>query len=191
MHIFLCAGEPSGDLHGSNLVRALRRLKPEVACVGYGGERMEAAGCRLLHPLCQLAVMGLIRVLFHGPRFLRLLWQANRYFRHERPDAVVLIDFPGFNWWLARLAHARGIPVFYFVPPQLWAWAGWRVRKMRRSVDHVLCSLPFEESWYRERGIDAQFIGHPYFDELPRQCLDVDFVASQEAKPGTIIGLLP
>src|SRR5207302_1807357 len=125
-------------------IRALRQLDPGAECAGFGGERMEAAGCRLLYPLCQLAVMGLTRVLIHAPRFLRLLWQADRFFRQQRPDAVVLIDFPGFNWWLARRAHAYGIPVIYFVPPQIWAWASGRVRRMRRWVDHVLCSLPFE-----------------------------------------------
>jgi lipid-A-disaccharide synthase len=92
---------------------------------------------------------------------------------------------------LARRAHAHGIPVFYFVPPQLWAWAGWRVRRMRRWVDHVLCSLPFEEAWYRERGVDAHYVGHPYFDELPAQQLDAAFVSRQLAHRGKIIGLLP
>src|SRR5262249_19070833 len=106
-------------------------------------------------------------------------------------DALVLIDYPGFNFQLARLAHARGIPVFWFVPPQLWAWAGWRVRKMRRWVDHLLCSLPFEESWYRERGVPAHYLGHPYFDELGSQRLDDVFLAEQGRLPAPIIGLLP
>jgi lipid-A-disaccharide synthase len=191
MHIFLSAGEPSGDLHAANLVQALRRLDPNAECVGFGGERLEAAGCRLLYPLCGLAVMGLSRVLTNLHFFLRLLWQADRYFRHHRPDRVVLVDFPGFNWWVARRAHAHGIPVYYFVPPQLWAWAGWRVGKMRRSVDQVLCTLPFEEDWYRDRGVPARYIGHPYFDELTQQRLDEEFLALQRSRPGEIIGLLP
>jgi lipid-A-disaccharide synthase len=191
MRIFLCAGEPSGDIHASNLIRALRRLHPDVECVGYGGERMESAGCRLLYPLCRLAVMWFTRVLANAPVFLDLLSRADRYFRHQRPDAVVLIDYPGFNWWVARRAHFHGIPVFYFVPPQLWAWAGWRVRKMRRYVDHVLCSLPFEEEWYRSRGVAAHYVGHPFFDELPAQRLDEEFLTGQQARSGTIVGLLP
>src|SRR5205085_1182712 len=121
------------------------------------------------YPLCQLAVMWVLRVLANIPVFLELLSRADRIFRHQRPDAVVLIDYPGFNWWLARRAHFHGIPVFYFVPPQLWGWAGWRVNKMRRWVDHVLCSLPFEEAWYHARGVPARYVGHPYFDELPGQ----------------------
>jgi lipid-A-disaccharide synthase len=191
MRIFLCAGEPSGDLHGANLVQALRRQRPDIECVGYGGERMAAAGCRLLYPLCNLAVMWFARVVAQAPVFLSLLSRADRFFCHERPDAVVLIDYPGFNWWLARRAHFHGIPVFYFVPPQLWGWAGWRVRKMQRWVDHVLCALPFEEPWYRLRGVSASYVGHPYFDELPQQQLDPAFLAEQQAQPGPIIGLLP
>jgi lipid-A-disaccharide synthase len=191
MRIFLCAGEPSGDLHGANLVRALRRRCPDVECVGFGGERMEAAGCRLLYPLCRLAVMWFLRVLANAHVFLGLLSRADRYFRHHRPDAVILIDYPGFNWWLARRAHFHGIPVFYFVPPQLWAWAGWRVEKMRRWVNHVLCSLPFEKGWYEERGVRAHYVGHPYFDELPAQRLDAAFTAGQRARPGPVVGLLP
>jgi lipid-A-disaccharide synthase len=191
MRIFLCAGEPSGDLHGANLIRELRARRPDVECVGFGGERMEAAGCRLLYPLCRLAVMWFLRVLANAHVFLNLLSRADRFFRHHRPDAVILIDYPGFNWWLARRAHFHGIPVFYFVPPQLWAWAGWRVEKMRRWVDHVLCTLPFEQAWYEERGVAAHYVGHPYFDEVRTQRLDEDFLEEQRARPGTILGLLP
>jgi lipid-A-disaccharide synthase len=191
MRIFICAGEPSGDIHGANLVRHLRRLDPTVQCVGFGGDNMEAAGCRLLYPLVRLAVMWFVRVLANAPIFLHLLSRADRYFRQQRPDAVVLIDYPGFNWWLARRAHFHGIPVFYFVPPQLWGWAGWRIQKMRRWVDHVLCSLPFEEKWYRDRGVQAQYVGHPFFDELPRQQLDGAFLDMQKDRGRTIVAILP
>jgi lipid-A-disaccharide synthase len=191
MRIFICAGEPSGDLHGANLVRTLRQLRPDVECVGFGGESMEAAGCRLLYPLCRLAVMWFARVLANAHVFLDLLSRADRFFRHHRPDAVVLIDYPGFNWWLARRAHFHGIPVFYFVPPQLWGWAGWRVGKMRRLVDHVLCTLPFEQAWYADRGVAAHYVGHPYFDELAAQRLDQSFVAGERARPGPVVALLP
>lgn len=191
MHLFVSAGEPSGDLHGANLIRRLRLLRPDVQCVGFGGERMAAAGCRLLYPLCRLAVMGVVRVLRQAPAFVRLLGQADRYFRLQRPEAVVLIDYPGFHWWLARRAKAHGIPVYYFVPPQLWAWAGWRARKMRRWVDHVLCTLPFEPAWYAARGVAAQYVGHPYFDELATQRLDAAFVAAEQARSGPVVAVLP
>src|SRR5207253_3018308 len=125
------------------------------------------------------------------PRFVGYLRLADRHFREQKPDTVVLIDYPGFNWWVARRARAYGIPVFYFVPPQLWGWASWRVKKMRRLVDHVLCTLPFEEEWYHARGVPARCIGHPYFDELAEQQLNAAFVDEQQDRSGTVIGLLP
>lgn len=191
MRIFFSVGEPSGDVHGGNLIRALQQLHKDIECVGFGGDRMAKAGCNHLFPLCNHAVMGFTQVLARMPKFASLIRQADVYFRRQRPDAVVLIDNPGFNWWIARRAHRHGIPVFYFVPPQLWAWAGWRVKKMRQLVDHVLCALPFEEQWYRERGVTAEYVGHPFFDEVPRQQLDPAFMEAQRHQGGTIIGLLP
>ncbi len=191
MRLFLSAGEPSGDLHGANLIHALKQRQPNLEVLGFGGERMAAAGCRLAFPLCDMALVGLFRVLANVPKFWRILGLAERVFVEQRPDAVVLIDFPGFHWWLARRAHAHGIPVVYFVPPQLWAWGSWRVRKMRRLIDRVLCTLPFEPEWYRQRHVAAEYIGHPYFDELREQHLDNAFIAAQREQPGTILGLLP
>lgn len=192
MTIFFSVGEPSGDLHGANLIRELRRRAGgPVRCVGYGGPRMSAEGAELHFELTQLAVMGFLRVIGMLPRFLRLAWRAERYFRDERPDAVVLIDFPGFNWHIARAAKKHGIPVFYYGTPQLWAWASWRVRKLRRDVDHALCKLPFEEAWLRERGCNATYVGHPYFDELRARRLDDAFVAEQRGERGPLVTLLP
>jgi lipid-A-disaccharide synthase len=191
MRLFISAGEPSGDLHGANLIGFLRKLAPGTGCHGFGGDRMRAAGCELIYPLCDLALVGVFKVLGSVPRFYRILNLADEHFRAHRPDAVVLIDYPGFHWWLARRAKAHGIPVLYFVPPQLWAWGGWRIRKMQRLVDHVLCTLPFEQPWYQSRGVAAHYIGHPYFDELRQQSLDPDFVAEQRSRPNPIIALLP
>jgi lipid-A-disaccharide synthase len=192
MRIFLSAGEPSGDLHAANLIRALRRRWPDAEFVGYGGPRMEQAGMTLLFSLVDMAVMWFLRVLLNLKTFIRLIDDADRYFRDERPDAVVLIDYPGFNWWIARKAKARGIPVFYYVPPQIWAWAGWRVKKVRKYIDHVLCSLPFEPAWYHARGVPhAVFVGHPYFDELAERPIDTDFVESERARGGPIVAILP
>lgn len=191
LRIFFSVGEPSGDLHGANLIRALQARCPEVECVGYGGPLMAAAGCRLHYDLTTLAVMWILRALLNLHRFLHLASLADRCFRHQRPDAVVLIDYPGFNWWIARRAKAHGIPVFYYTPPQIWAWASWRVKKMRRFVDHVLCSLPFEEDWFRGHGCNATFVGHPYFDEVRQQRLDSDFVKRLRARPGPLVVILP
>jgi lipid-A-disaccharide synthase len=191
MKIFFSVGEPSGDLHGANLIRALRARRPELECVGYGGPLMAAAGCRLHADLTALAVMWILRVLANLHKFLHLASLADRYFRHQRPDAVVLIDYPGFNWWIARRAKAHGIPVFYYAPPQIWAWASWRVKKMRRFVDHVLCALPFEQEWFSRRGCHAVFVGHPYFDEVRYHPLDADFVERMRSGRGPLVTILP
>jgi lipid-A-disaccharide synthase len=189
--IFFSAGEPSGDLHGANLIRRLRERCPDIQTVGYGGPKMAQAGCRLHADLTALAVMWIARVLVNLHKFWDLASRADRYFRHHRPDAVVLIDYPGFNWWIARRAKAHGIPVFYYIPPQIWAWARWRVKKMRRLADHVLCSLPFEEEWLRERGCNATFVGHPFFDEVRQYQYDQEFLEAEGKKPGPLVAILP
>ena len=191
MKIFFSVGEPSGDIHGANLIKDLRKRMPDVECVGYGGPIMEAAGCRLHADLTELAVMWIVAAVMNVHRFLRLLLEANRYFRIHKPDAVVMIDFPGFNWWIARRAKAHGIPVIYYGTPQLWAWAGWRVKKMRKFVDHILCKLPFEPKWYAERGCQATYLGHPFFDEIERYQLDAEFMAEQAAQSGPLVTILP
>ncbi|MBX9582833.1 MAG: lipid-A-disaccharide synthase, partial [Gemmataceae bacterium] len=191
MHLFVSAGEPSGDLHGANLVRALKARDPGVRVTGFGGDRMAAAGADLLYPLTELAVMGVRRVVRNIRTFVRLGNQARQHFEAERPDAVVLIDYPGFHFALAKRAKALGIPVYFFVPPQLWAWAGWRVRKVRRYFAGVLTALPFEDDWFRARGVHTHYVGHPYFDELAAQRPDPAFLADQRARPGRVIGLLP
>jgi lipid-A-disaccharide synthase len=191
MHLFISAGEPSGDLHAGNLLRALRERDPSLTCAGFGGPKLAAAGADLLFQLTDLPVMMITRVVRSLRTFLRVIRTADDYFRDHRPDAVVLIDYPGLHWRLAMKARARGIPVFYFVPPQLWAWGAWRVKKMRRYVDHVICSLPFEPAWYAARGIDAEYFGHPYFDELDRQQVDDAFVQGEQDRDGTIVSVLP
>jgi lipid-A-disaccharide synthase len=164
MNIFISAGEPSGDHHGAQLIRQLIQQRPGTRCVGFGGTAMARAGCHLLHDMTPLALMFVGRVLLRLPTFWRLLRQTTRYFRDHQVDAVVLIDYPGFNWCVARRAKRFGIPVFYYGAPQIWAWAPWRVRKLRRLVDHVLCQLPFEPQWYAQRQCPATFVGHPFFD---------------------------
>jgi lipid-A-disaccharide synthase len=189
--VFFSVGEPSGDLHGANLIRQLQARRPGLRAVGYGGPKMAAAGCQLHTDLTALAVMWFARVLVNLHKFWNLVSRADRYFRHHRPDAVVLIDYPGLNWWIARRAKAHGIPVFYYTPPQIWAWARWRVKKMRRLVDHVLCSLPFEEAWFRRRGCRATFVGHPFFDEVRRYSYDEQFLVEHEKQPGPLVAILP
>ena len=190
MHLFVSAGEPSGDLHGANLVTLLRQQNRQLRVTGFGGEQLAAAGIEQLYPLTELAVMGISRVIAKLPTFFHLARRAEVHFRTQRPDAVIIIDYPGFHWALAKRAHRVGIPVYYFVPPQLWAWAGWRVKKMQRWVDACLTTLPFEDEWYRQRGVETHYVGHPYFDELHERKLRDDILASYP-KDKPIVGLLP
>ncbi len=194
VRIFFSAGEPSGDQHTAELMRELRRLSEEqIEFCGFGGPLMADAGCeQMLYPLAKHALVGFAPVLSEAGRFLSLLSQADRYLQHHRPDAVVLVDFPGFNWWIARRAKARGIPVFYYLPPQIWAWATWRVAKMRKLVDLVLCCLPFEAQWYRSCGVNAVYVGHPSFDRLARHKPDQQFLARHRSTPSCpVITILP
>ena len=189
--IFFSVGEPSGDLHAANLIRELKLRDPSLQLSGFGGPRMQSEGCQILFDLTQLSLMlfslTLIKTL---PKFFALKKQTARYFDEQRPDAVVLIDFPGFNWHIARLAKQRGIPVFYYGVPQMWAWASHRVKKLRRDVDHVLCKLPFEPKWFQERGCNSVYVGHPYFDELHQRKLDQQFIQST-ASDVPVLTLLP
>ena len=191
IRVFFSVGEPSGDIHGANLIRHLKARNEHIECVGYGGPKMAQAGCNLHTDLTALAVMWLFRVLINLHKFWGLVSRADRYFRHHRPDAVVLIDYPGFNWWIARRAKVHGIPVFYYTPPQIWAWAQWRIKKMRQLVDHVLAALPFEAEWFQQKGCNATFIGHPYFDEVEREPLDRAFMQRFRHQPGSLVTILP
>lgn len=191
MHVFISAGEPSGDLHGANLAKSLIRKTSGVILSGLGGDRMTDVGIDPLVHVRDLSVVGLLKVAERFFDLTHYLDMVRRHFRKNRPDVVVLIDFPGFNWWVADRAREFGIPVVYFVPPQIWAWGSWRVAKMRRLVDRVLCNFPFEERWYRQNGVNARLVGHPYFDELDNRRIDALFVENIRRDGGPIVGLLP
>ena len=189
MNIFFSVGEPSGDLHGANLVRHLAR-SGATTC-GFGGPRMAAAGCDIHYDLTQLATMFLDGLAANLSTFLSLRSRAEFYFRKHRPDAVVLIDYPGFNWWVASAARRQSIPVIHYGLPQAWAWRSGRVRKLRRLTNLALCKLPFEAEWFGQRGCPALYAGHPYFDELHERTIDRDFIERQYSRDDLLLTLLP
>ena len=161
MQFLLSAGEASGDTYGAQLIETLRRLSPGAGFFGMGGEKMRAAGCDLKVHANEVAVVGLVEVLTHLPairrRFKDLVAEAER----RRPDAAVLIDFPDFNLRLARELQRLGIPVFYFVSPQVWAWRTGRVKQIRKYVRKMIVIFPFEREFYAQHGVEAVYVGHP------------------------------
>ena len=190
--ILLSAGEASGDLHGATLCRALREIHPGVRLIGMGGPRMAAAGMELVADVSGHAVVGTSEALGRIPRLYRAYRLLKARLIEERPRALVVIDFPEFNLRLARIARRAGVPVVYFIPPQLWAWRRGRIRQMARRVSRVLAVLPFEEKLYQDAGVPVDFVGHPLLDVLP---LDLDRAEARRrlgVDPGeSVIGLLP
>ena len=167
LRVGLLAGEASGDTLGADLIMALRQCAPEAKFFGVAGPKMQAAGCECWEPAESLAVMGLFDVLRDLPRLIKLLARIKRMFLTERPDVFIGIDAPDTNLRVARRLHAAGIPTVQYVSPQVWAWRQGRARNMRKSVDLVLCLLPFEKRFYDEHGIRAEFVGHPLADAIP------------------------
>ncbi|HZU22721.1 MAG TPA: lipid-A-disaccharide synthase [Terriglobales bacterium] len=168
MRVLISAGEASGDHYGAGLARALRRQWGEQLEVsGLGGSEMRQAGCDTVVDAHDIAVVGITEVVSSLPRirrgFHRLLQEAER----RRPAVAVLIDFPDFNLRLAKQLHRRGIPVVYFVSPQMWAWRSGRVKQIQRYVSKMIVIFPFEVKWFRERGIEAEYVGYPLADERP------------------------
>jgi lipid-A-disaccharide synthase len=190
--IMLVAGEASGDLHGAHLARALGILAPSWSLTGMGGVRMAEAGVRLLSDLTGLAVVGGSEAVSRLPTLYRTYRKLTRTMAESRPRALVLIDFPEFNLLLARVAKRLGVPVVYFIPPQVWAWRRGRVRRIARLVTKVLAVFPFEVPLYRSAGVSVEFVGHPLLDSLPPE-LDRIEARRRLNLPdhSTLVGLLP
>ena len=167
LRVGVVAGEASGDALGAGLIGALRHLAPDAQFFGIAGPKMLAAGCVAWEPSESLAVMGLFEILRDLPRLLRLRARVRREFLRAAPDVFVGIDAPEFNLGLARELRAAGIPTVQYVSPQVWAWRQSRVHSIHRSVDLVLCLLPFEARFYENRGVAAEFVGHPLADAIP------------------------
>ncbi len=191
MHVFFSVGEPSGDQHAAHLIAELRRRDPNIHCSGFGGTQMEEAGFDSLYRLTEMAVMGVAEVLPMIPKFHAQYRRARQFLLTTRPDVCVLIDFPGFNWWIASAAKEAGVEVVYYCPPQMWAWAGWRIHKMKRLVDRVLSVLPFEADWYNQRGMPAEYVGHPFFDEVAERPLNREVCSRLERSAPRRLALLP
>lgn len=190
--IFIVAGEASGDLHGAELVKALRHRLPAARLFGIGGPLMRKAGMEALFDCSSLAVVGLVEILEHLGPIVRAFRTTVRWLRTERPSLLILIDYPEFNFLLAGRAKRLGIPIFYYISPQVWAWRQGRVKKLRRLVDRLAVILPFEEVFFRDRGVPVTFVGHPLLDVVRASPSHDAFRAEIGlAEQEHLVGLLP
>ncbi|MEW6238840.1 MAG: lipid-A-disaccharide synthase [Candidatus Omnitrophota bacterium] len=166
LKLFFSVGEESADLHASRLCAELKKRDAEIELFGFGGEKLQAEGVEILYPLPELALVGFVEVLKHLPAIFRLQSLARRAWEERKPDAVVLVDYPGFNLRLAKAAHERGIPVLYYIAPQAWAWKEGRTETMRRIVRRLMVIFPFEEPFFRKRGVETCYVGHPLLERI-------------------------
>lgn len=167
--IYMIAGEASGDLHGGNLVRALKALDPQLQIRAWGGDHMAEAGAEVVEHYRDHAFMGFTQVVLNLRTILRNIRRCYDDIIAFKPDAVVLIDYPGFNLRIAERLHAVGIPVHYYISPQLWAWKAGRVRTIKRVVQRMYVILPFEKDWYARHDMDVDFVGHSLLDAIARE----------------------
>ncbi len=188
--IIMVAGEASGDRHGAKLVKALRRVNQSVSFRGIGGSAMREAGVRIDIDAVKLSVVGITEVFSRLPTIFAALRSMKKLLRTTRPGLLILIDYPEFNLKLAQAAKRLGIPVLYYISPQIWAWRPGRVKRIARCVDHMAVILPFEEDFYRGHRIKATFVGHPLLDD-PLESSRPERQSDHRPKDDMVIGLLP
>jgi lipid-A-disaccharide synthase len=186
--IFISAAEPSADVHCGNLITALKSSGYNIEFIGLGGQNMAEAGCELLENMTKRAAMH-YNVLSQLPWYYRLKKRIKAYFTSTKVDLVIVCDSPSWNFHIGKIAKKAGIKTLFYVAPQLWAWGGWRIRKMRRLCDRLACILPFEPQWFTEKGVKAEFVGSPLFDDMPdelKESRNSDFDAKNP-----VIALMP
>ncbi|MFB0525414.1 MAG: lipid-A-disaccharide synthase [Phycisphaerae bacterium] len=167
--IFISAAEPSADAHCAGLITALQKSSYDIEFVGVGGPKMAEAGCQLLETTGAKAAM-IYKAFSQVGSYIKLIKRLTRFLKTHKIDLVIVCDSPAFNFHIAKAAKKAGIKTLFYVAPQLWAWAGWRIRKLRKCCDKLCCILPFEQNWFSEKGVDTTFVGNPLLDEL-QSCL--------------------
>ncbi|WP_136799259.1 lipid-A-disaccharide synthase [Desulfosediminicola ganghwensis] len=194
----IVTGEASGDLHGSNLVKAMRQKCSDLSFAGMGGEELEAAGVEILFDAKKVSVVGVSEVVSHLADIFAAQRILRRFLAEKRPDLLIIIDLPDFNLMLAKAAKKLGIPVFYYICPQVWAWRSGRVKTIAERTDRVGVILPFEEKYLKDRGVEAEYVGHPLLDSVHADLSRAEFLRKHSLthKEGEddgcrLIGLLP
>src|SRR6266571_385174 len=166
MKLAIVAGEASGDLHASEVIRELKKLDPTLQTFGIGGDLLAREGMRVLHHAREMGIVGLFNVIRHLGMFRRILNEMTDTIAREHPDVVMLVDYPDFNLRLAKRCKAMGLRVIYYISPQVWAWRRGRVKQIVRVVDRMLVIFPFEEEFYRQHNVPVTYVGHPLIDEM-------------------------
>ena len=190
--VMIVAGEASGDLHGSNLVKAMHHIDPQIHFYGIGGERLKEAGVEIVANSSDMAVVGLTEVLSKLGFILKARRKLKKYLQEEHPDLLILIDYPDFNLPLAREARKNGVKVFYYISPQVWAWRKRRIYSIARLVDRMAVILPFETSIYERVKLDVSFVGHPLLDAVKKKYTREEALKKFNLKDGvTTVGILP
>ena len=191
MKLYFIAGEASGDLHGANLIDALRKRDNTIQMRGLGGEKMEQAGCTLMMNFREVSFMGFAEVIKNIGTILLTMKKCKEDILQFKPDAIMLIDYPGFNLRMAKWAHRQGIRVFYYISPQVWAWKSSRVETIRQVVDKMFVILPFEKKFYADRRYAVEFVGHPLLDEIAKGNHEGDQEIKRATNGKKILALLP
>lgn len=192
--VMIVAGEASGDKHGAKLAAALRALRPDLSFefFGAGGDEMRSAGVETLVDAREVAIMGALEVAKALPKFLRVFRRLRVAAKERKPDLVVLIDWPEFNLRLAKRLRQDGHRVVYYISPQIWAWRSYRIRGIRRDVEKMLVILPFEQDYYRQRGVEVEYVGHPLLDSVRVTATREEFCSRHNLDPAKpIVALLP
>ncbi|MEI8102364.1 MAG: lipid-A-disaccharide synthase, partial [Chlorobium sp.] len=192
--LFVIAGEVSGDMHAAGAISELLKARPDVMVFGIGGQKIRQLGAELLYDTAQMSIMGMVDVVKHAGFLRRVIRELKEAVRREKPFAALLVDYPGMNMLMARFLHQLGIPVIYYISPQVWAWKEGRVKAIRRDVDRLLVIFDFEVEFFHRHGIKAEFVGHPVIEELAE--LDLPsreyFLRQHLLAPETrLVGLLP
>ena len=187
---FLIAGEPSGDIHGANLIKSIKLIDPNSSFIGHGGDAMEKEGMTIIEHINSLAVMGFFEVLRHYPRLLSIMNKTVKYISELKPDRLILIDYPGFNLRLAKRLAGLNISITYFILPQVWAWKEKRIEIMKNTCDQLISIIPFELEWYKKRGISIDFVGHPFRDKEKVGISTKAFFKKHKILPQSVVILL-
>ena len=191
LKVFIVAGEESGDLHASKLIQQIKKYNQQIKFYGHGGDRMKKEGVQIIEHINKLAIVGFIEVIKHLPFMMSVMGKTINWIKENKPERIILVDYPGFNLRLARESRKLGIPVTYFILPQAWAWRENRVSILRDNVDQCLSIIPFEQEWFEERNVKTSFIGHPFI-ELQYQNSSSDFYRKHDLNPNDkILSIFP